>query len=273
MVDSDMITNDISGEIEVVLNNNSPAPSGVYLTLTIGEGKKAIKGRLGDYIGKGEFAKPTTDNTDFLVQGYSLYKNYTQKKPEAINQFNGVIQNAYDAKFGPNSFTKAFRSFMINFCGISSFSQIKLGFRKQRDLSLSDFTKQVSTAIGCPIRLQYEPYCNEYRIWTAHRTKKSTMLLTIPADRVYTSDNMVKNVDFRQENKHLQGTIDPSITAKIIKDALNPQWNQGAKCTSAKVFASSNQGGPGATVNPGGNRPTGVAGNPAENRRSNRCGL
>lgn len=164
MVDSDMITNDISVEIEVVLNNNSPAPSGVYLTLTIGEGKKAIKGRLGDYIGKGEFAKPTTDNTDFLVQGYSLYKNYTQKKPEAINQFNGVIQNAYDAKFGPNSFTKAFRSFMINFCGISSFSQIKLGFGKQRDLSLSDFTKQVSTAIGCPIRVQYEPYCNEYRI-------------------------------------------------------------------------------------------------------------
>lgn len=99
------------------------------------------------------------------------------------------------------------------------------------------------------------------------------MSLTIPADRVYTSDNMVKSVDYRQKEGHLEGTVDKGITAESIKNALNPQWNQGAKCTSATVFASSNQGGPGATVNPGGNRPTGVAGNPAENGRSNRCGL
>lgn len=277
MVDSNMITRDTQVKIEVAQNNNSPYPSGVYLTLTIGEGKTPIEGRLGDYIGKGEFANPTTDNTDFLVPKYSLYKNYTQKKPEAINQFKGVIQKAYDTKFGPNWFTKAFRSFMINFCSISNFSRITLGFGTYQNRSLSDFAKQVSTAIRCPVRVQYEPDFNKYNIFTDHPTKQSTMLLTIPADRVYTSDNMVNDVNFRQENLHLEGKVDKGITAESIKNALNPEWNKDVRCTSAQSLQpstgpSANQGGPEATVNLGGNRPTGVAGNPAKDGRSNRYG-
>jgi len=277
MVYSNMITSDTQVKIEVAQNNEDPDPSGVYLTLTIGEGKRKIEGRLGDYIGKGEFANPTTDNTDFLVQGFSLYKNYTQKKPEAIDEFKGVIQSAYDTKFGPNWFTKAFRSFMINFCGRSNFSRITLGFGTYQNRSLSDFAKQVSTAIGCPIRLRYEPHFNEYRIFTAHPQKQSTMLLTIPADRVYTSDKMVNDLDYRQKEGHLEGKVDKGITAESIKNTLNPQWNQNAKCIPAQSLQpstgpSANQGGPVATVNLGGNRPTGVAGNPAKDGRSNRYG-